>query len=147
MERLRWDLLLECLRFGINDSALSLKFFIWSQVDNVSSVQKKMYGLALSIILTLRLPQVLDKLDQILRYIIWLWTLFLVKMWIDVEVPFIWFWYFDYFVCQCMHHCHFGWSGWPNRGIQVWTWWFGLRCFAVELFPYWIIYLHTSSYS
>ncbi|WVZ07682.1 hypothetical protein V8G54_021028 [Vigna mungo] len=35
-------------------------------VDNVSSIQKKTIGLALSIILTLRLPQVLDKLDQIL---------------------------------------------------------------------------------
>lgn len=38
------------------------------QVDNVSLPQKKAFGLALSIILTLRLPQVLDKLDQILRY-------------------------------------------------------------------------------
>ena len=38
------------------------------QVDNVSSPQKKTFGLALSIILTLRLPQVLDKLDHILRY-------------------------------------------------------------------------------
>ncbi|KAL2965953.1 hypothetical protein AAZX31_16G089800 [Glycine max] len=36
------------------------------QVDNVSSIQKKTIGLALSIILTSRLPQVLDKLDQIL---------------------------------------------------------------------------------
>ncbi|KAA3464837.1 importin-11-like [Gossypium australe] len=36
------------------------------QVDNVSLPQKKAFGLALSIILTLRLPQVLDKLDQIL---------------------------------------------------------------------------------
>ncbi|PNY13460.1 importin-11-like protein, partial [Trifolium pratense] len=35
-------------------------------VDNVSSIQKKTIGLALSIILTLRLPQVLDKLEQIL---------------------------------------------------------------------------------
>lgn len=42
--------------------------FIWSQVDNASSTQRKTFGLALSIILTLRLPQVLDKLDQILRY-------------------------------------------------------------------------------
>nr|XP_023925850.1 uncharacterized protein LOC112037267 [Quercus suber] len=40
--------------------------FIWSQVDNASSTQRKTFGLALSIILTLRLPQVLDKLDQIL---------------------------------------------------------------------------------
>lgn len=43
-------------------------FWIWRQVDNVSSIQRKTYGLALSIILTLRLPQVLNKLDQILRY-------------------------------------------------------------------------------
>lgn len=33
------------------------------------STQRKTLGLALSIILTLRLPQVLDKLDQILRYL------------------------------------------------------------------------------
>lgn len=38
------------------------------QVDNVVSTQRKTFGLALSLILTLRLPQVLDKLDQILRY-------------------------------------------------------------------------------
>lgn len=36
------------------------------KVDNVTSFQKKTIGLALSIILTLRLPQVLDKLDQIM---------------------------------------------------------------------------------
>lgn len=42
----------------------------FSQVDNVTSFQKKLIGLALSIILTLRLPQVLDKLDQIMRYLI-----------------------------------------------------------------------------
>lgn len=45
---------------------LSLVDLWLDKVDNVSSIQKKMYGLALSIILTLRLPQVLDKLDQIL---------------------------------------------------------------------------------
>ncbi|KAM1351605.1 hypothetical protein COP2_032275 [Malus domestica] len=40
---------------------------VWlDKVDNVSSIQRKTYGLALSIILTLRLPQVLNKLDQIL---------------------------------------------------------------------------------
>ncbi|XP_020553660.1 importin-11 isoform X2 [Sesamum indicum] len=40
---------------------------VWlDKVDNVISTQKKIFGLALSIILTLRLPQVLDKLDQIL---------------------------------------------------------------------------------
>uniref|UniRef100_A0A6N2KNT6 Importin N-terminal domain-containing protein n=1 Tax=Salix viminalis TaxID=40686 RepID=A0A6N2KNT6_SALVM len=35
-------------------------------IDNASSDQKRTFGLALSIILTLRLPQVVDKLDQIL---------------------------------------------------------------------------------
>lgn len=41
--------------------------FMCLQIDNVVSIQKKTLGLALSVILTLRLPQVLDKLDQILR--------------------------------------------------------------------------------
>ncbi|GKV06058.1 hypothetical protein SLEP1_g17989 [Rubroshorea leprosula] len=36
-------------------------------VDNVSSTYKKTFGLALSIILTLRLPRAPDELDQILR--------------------------------------------------------------------------------
>lgn len=40
------------------------------QVDHASPMQKKTFGLALSIILTLRMPQVLDKLDQILRYML-----------------------------------------------------------------------------
>ncbi|KAL0291672.1 UNVERIFIED_CONTAM: Importin beta-like protein [Sesamum calycinum] len=40
---------------------------VWlDKVDNVISTQKKIFCLALSIILTMRLPQVLDKLDQIL---------------------------------------------------------------------------------
>lgn len=40
---------------------------VWlEKVDGVTSIQRKTFGLALSIILTLRLPQVLDKLDQIL---------------------------------------------------------------------------------
>ncbi|KAM3216974.1 importin-11 isoform X1 [Capsicum annuum] len=40
---------------------------VWlEKVDNVTSFQRKTIGLALSIILTLRLPQVLDKLDQIM---------------------------------------------------------------------------------
>ncbi|KAJ8533088.1 hypothetical protein K7X08_015977 [Anisodus acutangulus] len=40
---------------------------IWlEKVDNVTSFQRKTIGLALSIILTLRLPQVLDKLEQIM---------------------------------------------------------------------------------
>ncbi|KAM3325771.1 importin-11 isoform X1 [Capsicum chacoense] len=40
---------------------------VWlEKVDSVTSFQRKTIGLALSIILTLRLPQVLDKLDQIM---------------------------------------------------------------------------------
>nr|XP_016499059.1 PREDICTED: importin-11-like [Nicotiana tabacum] len=40
---------------------------VWlEKVDNVTSFQRKTIGLALSIILTLRLPEVLDKLDQIM---------------------------------------------------------------------------------
>lgn len=40
---------------------------VWlDKVDNVSSLQKKMYGLALSTVLKLRLPQTLEYLDQIL---------------------------------------------------------------------------------
>lgn len=40
---------------------------VWlDKVDNVNATQRKAFGLALSVILTLRLPQVLDKLDQIL---------------------------------------------------------------------------------
>ncbi|KAK8518167.1 hypothetical protein V6N12_017325 [Hibiscus sabdariffa] len=40
---------------------------IWlDKVDNVSSSSKKIFGRALAMILTLRLPQVLDKLDRIL---------------------------------------------------------------------------------
>lgn len=40
---------------------------VWlDKVDNVISTQRKTFGLALSIILTLRMPQVLEKLDQIL---------------------------------------------------------------------------------
>ncbi|KAK8972697.1 hypothetical protein V6N11_012892 [Hibiscus sabdariffa] len=40
---------------------------IWlDKVDNVSSSSKKIFGLALAMILTLRLPQVLDKLDRII---------------------------------------------------------------------------------
>ncbi|WMV45020.1 hypothetical protein MTR67_038405 [Solanum verrucosum] len=37
------------------------------EVDNITSSQGKTIGLGLSIILTLRLPQVLDKLDQNMR--------------------------------------------------------------------------------
>ena len=60
---------------------------IWSQVDNASSTQRKTFGLALSIILTLRLPQVLDKLDQILRYgfIFVFYTLFANEYWVTFD--------------------------------------------------------------
>ncbi|KAJ4793099.1 Importin-11 [Rhynchospora pubera] len=40
---------------------------IWvDKMDNAASLQRKAYGLALAIILTLRVPEVLDKLDDIL---------------------------------------------------------------------------------
>lgn len=38
-------------------------------MDNATATQRKIFALALSIILTLRVPQVIDKLDDILRYI------------------------------------------------------------------------------
>lgn len=51
----------------VKDSVLLCLVDTWlDKVDNVGSIQKKTLGLALSIILTLRMPQVLDKLDQIL---------------------------------------------------------------------------------
>ncbi|KAK4268564.1 hypothetical protein QN277_025205 [Acacia crassicarpa] len=51
----------------VQENVLLCLVDIWlDKVDNVSSIQRKTFGLALSIILTLRLPQVLDKLDQIL---------------------------------------------------------------------------------
>ncbi|XP_059636926.1 uncharacterized protein LOC132279029 [Cornus florida] len=53
--------------FSTEENVLLCLVDIWlDKVDNVTSIQKKTFGLALSIILTLRLPQVLDKLDQIL---------------------------------------------------------------------------------
>ncbi|TYH77601.1 hypothetical protein ES332_D04G165200v1 [Gossypium tomentosum] len=59
--------LLQQTGVAIEDNILLCLVDIWlDKVDNVSSYQKKTFGLALSIILTLRLPQVLDKLDQIL---------------------------------------------------------------------------------
>ncbi|XP_043724537.1 importin-11 [Telopea speciosissima] len=52
---------------SIEENLLLCLVDIWlDKVDNVTSIQRKAFGLALSIILTLRLPQVLDKLDQIL---------------------------------------------------------------------------------
>ncbi|KAM5552603.1 hypothetical protein ABKV19_025032 [Rosa sericea] len=60
-------LLLQKSGVPIEENILLSLVDIWlDKVDNVSSVQRKTYGLALSIILTLRLPQVLVKLDQIL---------------------------------------------------------------------------------
>lgn len=38
------------------------------QMDNCTNIQRKTYALALAVILTLRLPEVMDKLDDILRY-------------------------------------------------------------------------------
>ncbi|KAJ4704392.1 importin-11-like [Melia azedarach] len=61
------SLLLQQAGIPIEENILLCLVDIWlDKVDNVSSVQKKIFGLALSIILTMRLPQVLDKLDQIL---------------------------------------------------------------------------------
>ncbi|XP_004492469.1 uncharacterized protein [Cicer arietinum] len=59
--------LLQTASIPVQENILLCLVDIWvDKVDNVSSTQKKTIGLALSIILTLRLPQVLDKLDQIL---------------------------------------------------------------------------------
>ncbi|KAL2330715.1 hypothetical protein Fmac_018296 [Flemingia macrophylla] len=61
------SLLLQTASIPVQENILLCLVDIWvDKVDNVSSIQKKIIGLALSIILTLRLPQVLDKLDQIL---------------------------------------------------------------------------------
>ncbi|GMH26512.1 hypothetical protein Nepgr_028355 [Nepenthes gracilis] len=59
--------LLQNAGFSADDSVLLCLVDVWlEKVDNVTSIQRKTIGLALSIILTLRLPQVVDKLDQIL---------------------------------------------------------------------------------
>ncbi|KAI4302663.1 hypothetical protein MLD38_038384 [Melastoma candidum] len=51
----------------VEDNLLLYLVDTWlDKVDNVGFSQKKTLGLALSVILTLRMPQVLDKLDQIL---------------------------------------------------------------------------------
>ncbi|KAF7825518.1 importin-11 isoform X1 [Senna tora] len=61
------SMLLQTAGVPVPENILLCLVDIWlDKVDNVSSIQKKTFGLALSIILTLRLPQVLDKLDQIL---------------------------------------------------------------------------------
>ncbi|KAK9699161.1 hypothetical protein RND81_08G156900 [Saponaria officinalis] len=60
-------LLLQGTGFPVEENILLCLVDIWlEKVDNMTSVQRKTIGLALSIILSLRLPQVLDKLDQIL---------------------------------------------------------------------------------
>ncbi|CAI0413047.1 unnamed protein product [Linum tenue] len=59
--------LLQQAGIPVEDNILLSLVDIWlDKVDNTSSNQRKTLGLALSIILTLRLPQVLDKLDLIL---------------------------------------------------------------------------------
>ncbi|GMN55611.1 hypothetical protein TIFTF001_024729 [Ficus carica] len=51
---------------GCQESAEGWLLDVHGRVDNVSSLQKKMYGLALSTVLKLRMPQTLEYLDQIL---------------------------------------------------------------------------------
>lgn len=59
--------LLQGAGFPVEENVLLCLVDIWlEKVDNMTSIQRKTVGLALSIILSLRLPQVLDKLDQIL---------------------------------------------------------------------------------
>ncbi|KAF1883849.1 hypothetical protein Lal_00038341 [Lupinus albus] len=61
------SLLLQAASIPVQENILLCLVDIWvDKVDHVSSIQKKTIGLALSIILTLRLPQVIDKVDQIL---------------------------------------------------------------------------------
>jgi hypothetical protein len=53
--------------FPSEENVLLCMVDIWAdKVDNVTSIQRRTFALALSLILTLRLPQVLDKLDHIL---------------------------------------------------------------------------------
>ncbi|XP_071722890.1 uncharacterized protein [Rutidosis leptorrhynchoides] len=60
-------ILLQNSGFTVGENILLCLVDVWlDKVDNVNYIQKKTFGFALSIILTLRLPQVLDKLDQIL---------------------------------------------------------------------------------
>lgn len=59
--------LLQAAGFPVEENILLCLVDIWlEKIDNMTSLQRKTVGLALSIILSLRLPQVLDKLDQIL---------------------------------------------------------------------------------
>ena len=43
------------------------KPYVIGQVDDANSTQQKEYAMALSVVLTLQVPQVIDKLDDILR--------------------------------------------------------------------------------
>lgn len=43
------------------------KNFAIGQVDDANAIQQKEYAMALSVVLTLQVPQVIDKLDDILR--------------------------------------------------------------------------------
>ncbi|KAL3617480.1 hypothetical protein CASFOL_037801 [Castilleja foliolosa] len=53
--------------FSNEENILLCLVDVWlDKADNVMSIQRKTFALALSIILTLRMPQVLDKLDMIL---------------------------------------------------------------------------------
>ncbi|KAK9159126.1 hypothetical protein Scep_005700 [Stephania cephalantha] len=52
---------------AVDDNVLLSLVNAWLEMmDNATDIQRKAYGLALALILTLRLPQVLDILDQIL---------------------------------------------------------------------------------
>jgi hypothetical protein len=63
------SVLLQQAGVPVEDNILLCLIDIWlDKVDHASPMQQKTFGLALSIILTLRMPQVLDKLDLILRY-------------------------------------------------------------------------------
>ncbi|GER55787.1 ARM repeat superfamily protein [Striga asiatica] len=58
---------LQTAGFSNEENILLCLVDVWlDKVDNVMSTQRKIFALALSIILTLRMHQVLDKLDQIL---------------------------------------------------------------------------------
>jgi hypothetical protein len=61
------SVLLQQAGVPVEDNILLCLIDIWlDKVDHASPMQQKTFGLALSIILTLRMPQVLDKLDLIL---------------------------------------------------------------------------------
>ncbi|XP_010920803.2 uncharacterized protein [Elaeis guineensis] len=52
---------------SVNQNILLCLVDVWiDKMDNATAIQRKIFALALSIILTLRVPQVIDKLDDIL---------------------------------------------------------------------------------